>query len=261
MRLSTLDRFIQHTAVQAGQIIKSHFRQVTKGTPKSERGDLVTVVDYKAEEYIISAIRNKFPHHHILSEEAGRLEGKGNFTWVIDPLDGTNNFVKGIPIFTVVIALTKGSQVYCGAIYDPIHDELFYARQGQGSYCNGKPIHVSKESHLESMNIYISNVRLRSSLEQFAHLRSLFALYTTHYTAYGSAAYALATLASGRIDAYITGGPYPWDIAAGALLIKEAGGKITTLTGQPWQWKEMNQHVVAANPRLHRTLMKYIEQM
>lgn len=260
MRLTTMDRFIQRTIVHAGGIIKKHFGRVTTGKVKSSRGDIVTIADLEAEEYIIATIRQKYPHHSILSEEAGALTGKGEYTWIIDPLDGTRNFAKKVPLFGVIIALAKGNTITHGAIYDPIHNDLFYASKGKGSYLNGKRIHVSTESTLEYMDIYISNVRLRSSHERFAHLRSLFALYTTYYKAYGSCAHALASVASGKIDTYIAGGPYPWDIAAGALLVKEAGGKITTLEGRRWQWREMNQHIVVANPKLHTKIMHLINQ-
>jgi fructose-1,6-bisphosphatase/inositol monophosphatase family enzyme len=101
----------------------------------------------------------------------------------------------------------------------------------------------------------ISNVRLRSSLEQFAHWRSLFALYTTYYKSYGSAAQGMMGLASGKIDAYLIGGAYPWDIAAGGLLVQEAGAKITALDGRRWNWRDNNQHILTANPTLHRHIL------
>ena len=209
---------------------------------------------------MISAIRKKFPYHNIISEESGELIGKSQYTWVIDPLDGTNNFARQIPLFGVIVALVEGNVVKHGCVYDPIHDQLYYARKGQGSYCNHKRIYVSQESELEEMVTIISNVRLRSSLEQFAHWRSLLALYTTYYKSYGSAAQSFMALASGRVDAYIIGGAYPWDVVAGALLLQEAGGKITQLDGRPWDWRESNQHILAANAKIHPKLLRLLTQ-
>lgn len=260
MRINALDRFIEDITKQAGVSIRNNFGKITEGTPKSGPRDIVTKADYEAEDILITAIRRKFPYHAILSEEAGALAGSSPYTWIIDPLDGTSNFAQQIPLFGVIVALAKGNVIECGAIYDPIHDEYYYARKGQGCYRNKKPVHVSDITSLEDTIINISNVRDRTSVEQFAHWRSVFALYTTYYRAYGSAAQTISAVAGGRLDAYIMGGAYPWDIAAGALLVREAGGVITTLNGKRWSWRENNQQIVAANPKLHRTIMKVLWQ-
>lgn len=260
MRLTQLDRFIQTIIRAAGASLRRNYGVVTTGTPKSSRYDIVTSADYEAERILISAIRKKFPYHNILSEESGELAGKSSYTWVIDPLDGTANFARQVPLFGVIVALLEHNTVQIGAIYDPIHDELYYAKRGQGAYCNGKRIHVSQESQLEEMVIMISNVRMRSSLEQFAHWRSLFALYTTYYKSYGSAAQAMIALASGKVDAYLVGGAYAWDVTAGTLLVQEAGGRVTHLDGRKWDWREHNQHILAANPLLHRKILSILKQ-
>ncbi|MBI2415428.1 MAG: inositol monophosphatase [Candidatus Kerfeldbacteria bacterium] len=260
MTTTTLDRFIQDISVRAGKIIKRQFGIVTTGQQKTSQHDIVTEVDYASERLLISAIRRRFPYHSILSEEAGELTGRSDYTWIIDPLDGTANFARGVPLFGVCVALAKGNVITHGVIYDPIHDELFFAKRGAGSFCNGKRIHVSSETQLEEMVVYISNIRHRSSLERFAHWRALLALYTTYYKSYGSAAQAMASLASGRIDTYIIAGAYPWDIAAGALLLREAGGKITRLDGSSWQWRDTNQQIVTANPTLHRKIIQLLNQ-
>ncbi|EKD76437.1 MAG: hypothetical protein ACD_43C00111G0001 [uncultured bacterium] len=260
MRLTQLDRFIQQTVRRAAVSLKKNYGVITTGQQKTSQHDIVTEADFASEKIIISAIRKKFPYHNIISEESGELKGKSRFTWIIDPLDGTANFAREIPLFGVIVGLVEGETITHAAIMDPIHDQLFYARKGAGAYCNGKRIAVSQEHHLEEMVATISNVRLRSSLEQFAHWRSLFALFTTYYKSYGSAAQALTALASGKIDAYLVGGAYPWDIAAGGLIVQEAGGKISTLDGQRWNWREDNQHVLAANPKLHRRILDLLNQ-
>lgn len=260
MRLNALDQFIQQIVREAGASVRKNYGVITTGTAKTSQHDIVTAADVESERILISAIRKKFPYHAILAEESGELKGKSEYTWIIDPIDGTSNFAREIPLIGIIVALAKGNTVVNAAIYDPIHDQMFYARKGQGAYCNGKRIFVSQEDALEEMVANISNVRQRSSLEQFAHWRSLFSLYTTYFKAYGSAAQAVMALASGKIDVYIVGGVYPWDIAAGGLLIREAGGVITQLDGRRWSWRDMNQHVIAANPTLHRKLLKLITQ-
>lgn len=260
MRLTAFDRFIQDAVRRAGTTIRKNYGVVTTGKQKTNPHDIVTAADFESEEILISAIRKKFPYHTILSEESGELKGKSNFTWIIDPLDGTNNFARQVPLFGVIVAFAEGDDITHGAIYDPLHDEFYYARRGHGATCNGQPISVSREHTLEEMVLSVSNVRWRSSLEQFAHWRSLFALYTTYYKSYGSTAQTFMAVSSGKIDAYIIGGAYPWDIAAGFLLVKEAGGKMTHIDGRRYNWQERNQHIIAANPILHKKIMQLINQ-
>ena len=260
MRYNQFDRFLHAVVKQAGQSLRRNFGKITTGTPKTSQHDIVTAADFAAEDLIISAIRKKFPYHNILSEESGYLPGRSPYTWVIDPLDGTANFAKQIPLFGVIIAFVDHNTVTHGAIYDPIHDQLYYAKRGQGSVCNNLPIQVTTEKQLEEMVVIISNIRLRSSMEQFAHWRSLLALYTTYYKAYGSAAQALMALAAGKVDTYIIGGAYPWDIAAGALIAKEAGAKVSHIDGQRWNWRASNQHVLIANPSLHKKVLSLLSR-
>lgn len=260
MRLNTLDKFIQQIVRHAGASVRKNYGIITTGIVKTSQHDIVTEADYESEHILISAIRKKFPYHAILAEETGELKGKSDYTWIIDPIDGTSNFAQEVPLIGVIVALAKGNTVINAAVYDPIHDQMYYARKGQGSYCNGRRIYVSQEHRLEEMVANISNVRQRSSLEQFAHWRSLLSLYTTYFKAYGSAAQAVMALAAGKIDVYVVGGVYPWDIAAGGLLIREAGGVITQLDGRRWNWRDMNQHIVAANPILHSKILNLLKQ-
>ncbi|MFA5994942.1 MAG: inositol monophosphatase [Patescibacteria group bacterium] len=261
MRITAIDRFIETTIRAAGKSAKCNFGVVTTGKIKTGIHDIVTEADYECERIILKAIQQKYPQHNILSEEAGLLDKKSDYTWIVDPIDGTNNFAKHIPLFGIIITLAKGNQVLHGAIYDPIHDEFFYAKYKQGSYCNKKRIQVSKQHNLDNMIVSISNIPQRSDQAYFAELRKKVALHTTYYKAYGSAAQVLSAVACGRIDAWILGGAYPWDIAAGALLVTEAGGKITTLTNQPWHWPTNNQQIVVANPKLHHSIIKLINHL
>ncbi len=260
MRKAALDHFIEKIVRDAGSSLRDNFGVIKTGTPKTSQHDIVTEADFQAEEILISAIRKKFPYHNILSEEAGELKGSSPYTWIIDPLDGTNNFAKQIPLFGVIVALAKGNVIERGAIYDPLHDQFLYARRGQGAYLNGKRVHASTETSLEEMVIAISNIRARSMVEKFAHWRSLLALYTTYYKLFGSAAQNILALATGKIDAYIISGAYPWDIAAGGLIYREAGGKITDIYGKRWSWRQMNQKVIMANPKLHKKITNLLLQ-
>ncbi len=258
MRLTLQDKFIQQLARSAGVSLRNNFGKVTKGKTKSARNDIVTVADYEAEDIIISKIRQKYPYHSILSEEAGFLKGTSEYTWIIDPLDGTGNFARQVPLFSVIIALAKGNNIITSVMFDPIHDEIFFAKKGKGAWLNNRRIHVSSESHLQDMTVTISNVRLRSSTERFAHWRSLLALHTTYYKAFGSAAQAICALACGRTDVYIVSGAYPWDIAAGSLLVKEAGGVVKTFQKSRYSWRELNQRVVMTNPKLEKKIMNLL---
>lgn len=261
MRLNTTDKFIHSVIRSAGETIRKNFGVITTGTIKTSIHDIVTEADYISERVLIQAIQTKFPKHTILSEEAGLLDTQSEYTWIIDPLDGTNNFAKGIPLFGVIVALAKGDTIVQGAIYDPIHDELFYAKKGQGSTCNGRAIHVSSQTKLNEMVVAISNIPGRSDQNYFAKLRKAIALQTMYYKAYGSAAQVLSAVACGRIDSWILAGAYPWDIAAGSLLVQEAGGKITTLTNTRWQWRTNNQQVIAANPKLHKAIVQLMGKL
>jgi myo-inositol-1(or 4)-monophosphatase len=197
---------------------------------KSCANDLVTEVDRLSEQMIIDLIRNSYPDDCIISEESGVLGGQSEYTWVVDPLDGTTNYSHGFPIFSVSIALTRKSETLLGVIYAPALGELFYALKGEGAYRNGKPISVSgcdclAKALLATGFPYEHQGRVHN-LDRFDRLF----LGTQAVRVPGSAAWEFCCVACGRLDAYWEFSLSPWDAAAGELIVTEAGGTVVNMS-------------------------------
>jgi len=243
-------------AKQAGEILLARFHKKKEIKDKG-RGDLVTEVDGLSEQVIIKLLSAEYPACHILTEESAPSTLVTGYTWVIDPLAGTNNFVFGIPLFGINIALVKGNDILLGITYDPLRGELFRAEKGNGAYLNDSPIRVSGKVSLQTSLLgfdpghdVTSGRELLSTViglwPQVFGLRSM-----------GSASIALAYLACGRIDLYLRRDIYPWDIASGLLLVKEAGGSVSD-----WQGKSAdfwNKEIMAANDTLHREFLRQLK--
>lgn len=237
-----------------------HFFDRLDQVKVSEKGknDLVTQVDQLAEQEIIQHIRKAYPNHNILGEESGRLENSGDYTWIIDPLDGTANFVNGLPHFAISIAVAKGNQLEIGCIYDPIRQELFTAERGKGAQLNNKRIRVSDTKKIDNA-LVATGFPFRDAPLLQAYLPSFNAVLpqVADIRRAGVASLDLAYVASGRMDAYWEPGLKPWDIAAGALLVKEAGGVVTDLKEQ--QEFLDNGSIVAGNIHTHPALYKLVQ--
>jgi len=248
-----MEQFIKNLARGAGAILKEGFRKEFEINQKTDHWDVVTQYDLASDKYIQDRIKKKFPGHSILSEETGRA-GKSDNLWIIDPLDGTRNFSRGLPFFCVSISFVRKHRVVYGVIYDPIHDELFFAERGRGATLNGKPISVSQASTLDSAMacvLWHSNV---VSVQLIKRLQKITLENKFWNTVLASAALSLAQVAAGRLDLFISKGAYPWDYSAAACIVKEAGAKISDLQGKPYKWS--SNEVVAANPKLHKLLIK-----
>ncbi len=251
-----LDDFIQDLARGAGEIIKSRYGAINAWRAKSDRGDLVTEADEQSEAYVMKRITSEFPRDHILSEEIGGAGGEGERTWIIDPIDGTRNFAIGVPFFCVSIGVAVAGAVEAGAIYDPIHDEMFFARRGHGAYLNGEPIHVSADDTLEDALVAVSWVRLKVDGSRYIRLMDEISRETSYFRRLGSAALMLAYVACGRFHCFVQGGLNPWDVAAGVVLIEEAGGVVTDFYGKPIDIRNKSIEILAANPPIHSLLLK-----
>lgn len=221
--------------------------------------DLVTDADRRAEEAVVQCIRSRCPDDAILSEERGAEAGRSPYRWIIDPLDGTTNYAHRFPIYCVSVAVEAGGQVLAGAVYDPTRDELFAASRGAGATLNGRPIHVSEEADLGSALLatgfpYDIRTRRRNNLQQFADLsRRARAVRRP-----GSAALDLCYVAAGRLDGYWELTIGPWDVAAGALLVEEAGGRLSRLDGSPYDI--FAGEVVATNGPIHPALVAALQE-
>jgi len=198
---------------------------------EKERNDFASEVDRNAEKEIVREIKRAFPKHAFLAEESGAA-GQGRHVWVVDPLDGTSNYLHGVPHFSVSIALVDAGEVVVGVVFDPLRSELFTAIKGGGAFLNDKRMRVSQRKSLEG-----SLVATGFPFRQHQHLDAHWAMTRSVLLAAhdvrrsGSAALDLAYVACGRFDAYFEAGVKPWDVAAGSLLLREAGGRCTDFSG------------------------------
>ena len=232
---------------------------------RKQAADFVTRVDTEAEKTIIGTIRERFPDHAFLAEESvknlhGALPedryGRETSLWIIDPLDGTTNYIHGYPIFSVSIALQVEGELRAGVIFDPVRDELFTAVKGQGAYLNGKRLSVSGFGLPDAVIATGFPFRNRELMEDYLRVfRNIFSRVSDLRRA-GSAALDLASVASGRCDGYFEARLKPWDLAAGSLLVREAGGTVSDWEGGDDFLQSGN--IVAAPPHLHADLLKEI---
>lgn len=253
---NALDEFIQRIARGAGKIQIDRRKAFGTARSKSGRGDFVTEVDEACERYIIGAIISERPNASILSEETGAT-GRQDVeeVWIVDPLDGTRNYVEGIPFFCVSIGMVRSGRVEAGAIYDPVHDEMFYARRGAGAFLNGASIQVSQESVLDDCLVSVAWVKRKVERSEFVKYVDEISSETSYFRRYGSAALAMAYVACDRSDAYLQGGLNPWDVAAGLVIIEEAGGVVTDFDGRPVDPFNHEIELVTANPAIHKLLL------
>lgn len=250
----------QQAARSAGRIIVRHIQQLDRITiDKKGQNDFVTEIDRLAETEIINTIHKAYPDHGIFAEESGKpFQQDAAITWIIDPLDGTTNFIHDMPHYCVSIAVQEKQTIQHGVIYDPIRDELFSASRGQGAYMNNRRLRVSKQKQLAGSLLGTGFPYSRfNNLD--AYMKSLAAIIpqVAGIRRAGSAALDLAYVAAGRFDGFWELGLKPWDIAAGALLVKEAGGLITDFSGQE-KYLE-NGDIVAANPKLLKLLLQHFK--
>ena len=228
---------------------------VLKVTTKSAN-DFVTEVDQRAEEAIIETLLTAYPGHGILAEESGRVHGAKNseYVWIIDPLDGTTNFIHGFPVYAVSIALAYRDQVQQAVVYDPTRNDLFYASKGRGAYLNDKRIRVSKRTRLSDSLIgtgfpFRRGDNFQRYLKMFADVMQACAGLRRP----GAAALDLCYVAAGYYDAFFETGLNPWDIAAASLIITEAGGLIGNFTGEADFMYQ--REVLAGNPKIYGQLV------
>jgi myo-inositol-1(or 4)-monophosphatase len=238
---------------KAGDVLKQGYGNVRHIQQKGVI-DLVTEFDVRSEEIIISSLKNEFPDHAILAEESGLNTTTSEYQWVIDPLDGTTNFAHGIPIFSVTMSLMKNNSPIVGVVYDPLRDEMFSAEAGQGATLNNRPIRVSLQPNLGDAMIstgfpYDIRTNPRNNLAQFVQ----FQLRTQAVRHLASAALDCAWTAMGRLDGYWEFGTKPWDVGAGALIVREAGGHVTSADGgEDFLSKET---ILVSNGLLHEQML------
>jgi myo-inositol-1(or 4)-monophosphatase len=242
----------------AGEIIMRRLERLDSvAVETKQRNDYVSEVDREAEAKIIQVIRRSYPEHGILAEESGEQKGDGH-VWVIDPLDGTTNYLHGFPHFAVSIALMHGGRVEHGVIYDPVRQELFTASRGSGAELNNRRIRVSRRRSLDGALLGTGfPFREGQPAETYMAMLRDFMGRTAGVRRPGAAALDLAYVAAGRIDGFWEFGLSRWDIAAGALLVREAGGIVGDLRGG--EDFLASGDVVAANPKVFHEMTQIIE--
>jgi myo-inositol-1(or 4)-monophosphatase len=246
-------------ACKAGSIHRKYFNKDKKVRAKTSSFDLVTIADIEAEKAAVALIRKSCPDHNFLGEENTYARQDSEYTWVIDPLDGTSNFANGLPIFCASVGLIHKNEVIAGAIYDISRDELFYAQKGKGAFLNRRRIHVSaaatlKESLLITGFYYDRGQNMIETLEQIKrfHFKNIIGVRRL-----GAAALDLCYVASGRAAGFWEFKLNPWDFVAGKLILEEAGGKITGRNNEPIPLTEKS-YIVASNAKIHKLMLSVI---
>jgi myo-inositol-1(or 4)-monophosphatase len=240
-------------AREAGALL-SNFLERKIGFELKGTHDLVTEADRASERLVVERLRTHFPSHGIVAEEGGGHESSSQFRWYVDPLDGTTNFAHGFPVFNVTLALEQAGEIIAGVVFDPTRQELFTAEKGGGAYLNNRRIHVSKVPRLESSLVATGFPNRRRHENVNIHFYYQMAMITHGVRRAGAAAIDLAYVACGRLDAFWEFGLNPWDMAAGLLLIHEAGGHSSDMWGGPSSVQ--GPHLLADNGVLHEEILQ-----
>ena len=238
----------------AGRLLRDELGGTRRIQHKRSVIDLVTEMDQRAEAFIMERLRGAFPDHAILAEESGATDGRSEYRWLIDPLDGTTNYAHGLPIFAVSVALERAGAVELGVAYDPSRDECFVAERGRGATVNGETIRVSTIESLDQALLvtgfpYDIRTTAETNLPEYAAL----SVRAQAVRRLGSAVLDLCWVACGRLEAFWELALGPWDMAAGGLIVAEAGGRVTSVRGGPWRLE--GPGILASNGLVHDAVL------
>ena len=251
--------FAKLTAKQAGSILIQHFGKISSIESKSTDIDLLTIADTESEAFILENIRSTYPDHHIIAEESKLTEGCSDYRWVIDPLDGTTNFVHNLPIFAVSIGLQYKEKTILGVVYNPAAYKCFWAEKNSGAFLNDKPIYITSTNTLSNSLLvtgfpYIHDEKYENSFTLFKKLYGK----TQGIRRLGAAALDFCFVAMGRFEGFWEFGLQPWDVCAGALILEEAGGLVTDWDGSPMPFS--GKRILATNDHIHTEMRKILEK-
>jgi len=242
----------------AGSLLRYHFDRHIGFELKGEF-DLVTEADRASEKLVVERISALYPDHAIVAEEGGGHESKSEYRWYVDPLDGTTNFAHGYPVYNVTIAIEKAGELIAGVILDPSRDETFYCEKGAGAYLNARKIHVSETNKLDECLFSTGFPSRRRHGDVNIHFYHQLAMASHGVRRGGAAALDLAYVACGRLDGFWEFGLSPWDMAAGKLLVAEAGGVVRDMNGRPHTLK--SPHIMADNGRIHEDVVTLFSEI
>ncbi len=252
--------FITQCALEAGDILQS-FVGKDLGIKHKSRTDLVTRADHASEDYLISTIRKAFPEHVINAEESGEWQGNEEHKWYIDPLDGTLNYAHGVPFYSVSIAYAYQGKLELGVVYDPARKELFCAERGKGATLNGAPIQVSDfEDLIDTLLVTGFPVDMCGAPDDNTANFLSFSRKVQAVRRLGSAALNIVYVAAGRLDGFWEVEIFQWDVAAGGLIVREAGGVVTDIYGDT-NFLEKPVSIIAANPAIHAKMLHVLEDV
>jgi myo-inositol-1(or 4)-monophosphatase len=258
--LTKLRQLAESVAREAGSLLKSRVGKI-KSVDYKSAFNIVTDVDKASEELIVKVIKATFPDDGFLAEESGEeLSRKSKRRWIIDPLDGTTNYTHSYPFFAVSIGVEEDGVMVLGVVYNPMADEMFVAERGAGAYLNGEKLAVSKESSLD--NSLLATGFPPDTLNNMQNNMESFKYLTSHCHGVrrdGSAALDLCFVAAGRLDGFWERKLAPWDVAAGSLIVEEAGGSVTNLEGGAMELA--SGHILATNGLIHRQVMDGLEKV
>ncbi len=259
--MQVIKEFAIGLALRSGNMLMKEFRALSPEQIRfKDKRELVTSTDIKVNHFLVSKIRQAFPEHSILSEEDGFNKGKGQsgYEWVVDPLDGTTNFIMRHTFFTTTIALLKDGEPVIGVIYSPYTRELFVAEKGKGARRNEVRMHVSNEDNLKTSFLCFAYSHEKKSLQRAVAAYQHFEFEARSMRHFGSSSLELAFVAAGRVDGMIITPPVRiWDVAAGMLMVREAGGKVTDFVGDPSTIAKNG--LVATNGKVHKQILKVIK--
>lgn len=252
-----LDKVIQ-IAKEAGEVAREGFGKNMLVETKGSLTNLVTEYDKKSEETIINFIKKEFPFHSILAEESGAQEKSSEYIWVIDPIDGTTNYAHGLPIFSVSIGVQKNNETIYGVVYDVMRDMVYSTEKGSGAFCNGRKLNVSANDDLRKSVLVTGFPYNVSENPDFAYERFVsFLKIARAIRRLGSAALDMCYVAEGVFDGFWEVSLNPWDMAAGKLLVEEAGGLVTNFKGEPMNI--FSKQILASNKLVHEEMMKILK--
>jgi len=255
--MDELRELLLNATKEAGKIILQHFDGTFKIDHKEGINNLVTEVDRLSEDKIIELIRAAFPAHSIISEEAGEMIKESDYQWIIDPIDGTVNFAHGVPICCVSIAVLHKDEIILGAVYNPMMNELFFAEKGKGATLNGRPINVSGKSDFKQAFLVTGfPYKWPDAAEHPIKVFEMLVLEGLPVRRLGSAAIDLCWVACGRFDGFWEYNLQAWDVAAGYLIVKEAGGRVSDFKGRDASVFE--RQTLATNGLIHEAILEMI---
>lgn len=260
MKESKFLQVAKEAAIKAGEAVAKLYGRKHSLKYKSDPSDFATEADLESEKIILKIVTKNFPDHNILSEESGKNLAKNSpYLWVIDPLDGTTTFVAGLPFFSISIGLLKNGQPIIGVINRVSENELYWAERGKGAFLNKQKIMVSKKDLLKNsvLGLEYAYAHIRKEEIETVHKR-LVAKVRYPFT-FGGTAVSLALVARGILDGYYHGA-HPWDFAGGAMIIEEAGGRITNIQGKPIDWSKDWMEVLGTNGLIHEQILAILNR-